>query len=365
MSPDSEIAQPSQIDPAASGLDWSPMLERLLSGVHLSLAEAQEAMGDMLAGRATSAQVSALLVALRAKGVVADELLGFLEAMQSAAEQVPLDAAGLGVVDTCGTGGDRLGTFNISTTAAIVVAGAGGKVCKHGNRAVSSASGSADVLECLGINLDMTAAQIAECVQQVGIGFCFAPNFHPAMRFVGPARKEIAIPTVFNFLGPLANPARVNRQVVGASDLATAGLLARVLERLGHAHAMVVFGADGMDEISVAGPTSVFHLKDGELRNYEIDPSEFGLQGGLLDELRGGDAKSNAEMAYSILGGEKGAPRSIVVLNAAAALVVADCVAELAEGVEAAQASIDSGQALAVLERWQEFSKSTQAHKEA
>lgn len=363
MSPDSAIPLPPQTDTEApsseSPPDWSPMLERLLAGEHLSQDEAHEAMDAMLSGRTTSAQTSALLVALRAKGTATDELAGFLESMQSAAGQVPLDAAGLGVVDTCGTGGDRLGTFNVSTVAAIVVAGAGGKVCKHGNRAVSSSSGSADVLECLGIDLDMAAEQIAECVRQVGIGFCFAPNFHPAMRFVGPTRKEIAIPTVFNFLGPLANPAKVNRQIVGTSDPAMAEPLAQVLKRLGHKHAMVVFGSDGMDEISVTKTTSVLHLRDGELRDYEIDPGEFGLQCDSLEELRGGDAETNAEIAYSILGGKKGAPRGIVVLNAAAALVVADCVAELAEGVEAAESSIDSGQALSVLERWQDFSRNT------
>lgn len=363
MSSGSETSPP---DPEALSPDWSPMLECLLAGEHLSRAEAREAMESMLSGRATSAQMSALLVALRAKGsasdkgTATDELLGFLEVMQSAAVRVPLDAVKLKVVDTCGTGGDRLGTFNVSTVAAIVVAGAGVKVCKHGNRAVSSASGSADVLECLGINLDMTPEQIAECVQQVGIGFCFAPNFHPAMRFVGPTRKEIAIPTVFNFLGPLANPAGVNRQIVGTSDPGMAEPLAQVLKQQGHAHAMVVCGADGMDEISIAGPTSVCHLKDGELRNYVIDPGEFGLGGGSPDELRGGVASANAEMAHSILGGAKGAARSIVILNAAAALVVADCVAELAEGVEAAEASIDSGQASAVLEQWQKYSQSTQ-----
>jgi len=340
-------------------ISWPEVLEQLLAGENLSKTTACQVMETMLAGQATSAQISAFLTALRSKGANTAELSGFLQAMWEAAELVPLDSESLNVVDTCGTGGDGLQTFNISTISAVVVAGAGGKVCKHGNRAVSSTSGSADLVESLGINLEMTPKQVAQCVEEVGIGFCFAPRFHPAMRFVGPTRKEIGIASVFNFLGPLANPARVRRQIVGTSNLSMAQPLAEVLQNLGHSHAMVIFGDSGMDELSITGPSLVFHLRQGRMRRYEIDPRNFGLQGNSLTELKGGNAEFNAKIAYSILTGKRGAPRSIVVLNAAAALVVADQVGELAEGVQAAEASIDSGQALKVLEQWQDFSKTT------
>lgn len=353
------LLDPKPIESQPEELIWSEILEQLLTGQSLSQPAACQVMQAMLAGQATSAQISALLVALRSKGASTPELLGFLQAMWAVAELVPLDSQALNVVDTCGTGGDGLRTLNISTISAIVVAGAGGKVCKHGNRAVSSASGSADVLESLGIDLEMTPEQVAQSVLEVGIGFCFAPRFHPAMRFVGPTRRELGIPTVFNFLGPLANPARVKRQIVGTSDLAMAEPLANVLKQVGHSHAMVFFGESGMDELSIAGPSLVLHLRDGHMRRYEIDPRRLGLQSNSLEELRGGDAAVNAEIACSVLAGQKGAPRNIVVLNSAAALVVADQVGELAEGVEAAQACIDSGDALKVLERWQDFSRDT------
>ena len=340
-------------------ISWSEILERLLAGGDLSEQHARDAMSSILRGEAETAQIAGLLVAMRAKGPSAEELKGFLAAMQDAAEQVPVDAEQLGLIDTCGTGGDGHKTINISTAAAIVVAGAGGKVCKHGNRAVSSASGSADVLEALGIDIEMGPSEVAESIAEAGIGFCFAPRFHPAMRHAGPARKSLGIPTFFNFLGPLANPARVRRQIIGASDHAVAEAIAAVLERLEHRHAMVIVGHDGLDELSAQGPANVIHLKDGRTTRYEIDPSKFGIACDTADAIRGGDAAANAESIVAVLDGEHGPKRDVVSLNAAAGLIVADLAADMDEGMEMAASSIDSGGALSVLSAWQEFSRLT------
>ena len=344
-----------------SEISWSDTIEHLLAGDDLTEELARDAMSMILEGEAAPAQIAGLLVAMRAKGPSTDELVGFLTAMQDAAEQVPVDAERLCLIDTCGTGGDGHETINISTTAALVVAGAGGKVCKHGNRAVSSASGSADVLEALGINIEMGPDGVAESIAEVGIGFCFAPRFHPAMRHAGPARKDLGIPTFFNFLGPLANPARVQRQLIGASDYVVAEAIADVLERLGHRHAMVVVGHDGLDELSADAPADVIHLKDGEIARYELDPSKFGINSPPADAIRGGDARSNAESAVAVLNGEQGPKRDVVALNAAAGLVVADLAADMEEGLEMAASSLDSGEALSVLASWQEFSQRKEA----
>ena len=340
-------------------ISWSEILEQLLAGGDLTEHHACDAMSSILRGEAESAQIAGLLVAMRAKGPSAEELTGFLAAMQDAAERVPVDAEELCLIDTCGTGGDGHKTINISTGAAIVVAGAGGKVCKHGNRAVSSASGSADVLEALGIDIEMGPSEVADSIAEAGIGFCFAPRFHPAMRHAGPARKSLGIPTFFNFLGPLANPARVRRQIIGASDPGVAEAIAAVLERLEHRNAMVIVGHDGLDELSAQGPANVIHLKHGQTTRYEIDPSEFGISCDTADAIRGGDAAANAESIVAVLGGEHGPKRDVVALNAAAGLIVADLAADMDEGMEMAASAIDSGRAMAVLSAWQEFSRGT------
>lgn len=329
---------------------WPTVLRRLLDGADLSGDEASAALTTILAGEATSAQIAGFLVALRAKGPTVTEFAGMLCAMLAAATPLPL-APDLVAVDTCGTGGDGLHTINVSTIAALVVAGAGGRVCKHGNRAASSACGSADVLEALGVRIDAPPAVVARCVTEAGIGFCFAPTFHPAMRHVGPTRRELGIPTVFNLLGPCANPARVRRQVVGVSDPAHAELIARALAATGSEHVLVVHGHDGIDELSTVGPSTVVAWRDGALTRTEVDPADLGLARATHDDLRGGDAATNAAIARSVLAGAAGPHRDVVLLNAAAALVVAGLADDLATGLALGAAAIDDGRAARALER--------------
>ena len=342
---------------------WPALLAELSAGAQLDEPASQAVMRAVLEQQAAPAQVAELLLALNSRPIAPAELSGFLRAMQEAAEPVPLEAESLQVIDTCGTGGDGLQTINVSTIAAIVAAGAGAKVCKHGNRAVSSACGSADVLDSLGIDLAMTPEQVAHSVREVGIGFCFAPRFHPAMAYVAPVRKELGVATVFNFLGPLCNPARVKRQVVGTSNLNMAQPLIAALQRSGHSQAMVVFGDGGLDELSITGTSQVWHLRDGQISHYEVDPAEFGLQTGSLADIQGGDSQANAEAARRILAGEAGPLRNVVTLNAAAALLVAGQAADLAAGVAAAQAAIDAGLAEQVLKSWKELSIASKASR--
>jgi anthranilate phosphoribosyltransferase len=324
---------------------WPAVLNRLLARRDLSAEEAAGALGEVLAGAATPAQIAAFVTALRIKGETVDEMTGLVRAMLTHAEPLPLAVPG-DVLDTCGTGGDRSRSINVSTIAALVVAGAGALVCKHGGRAASSAAGSADVLEALGVVIDLGPAGVARCVQEVGIGFCFAPRFHPAMRFAIPVRRELGVPTVFNFLGPLANPARARLQVVGVSDPAMAETMLGVLVANGCRRAMVVHGADGLDELSTTGPSTVLEFgPDGEVRSYRVDPVELGLSAASLDDLRGGDVAANAQVVRRVLAGEKGPHRDIALLNAAAGLVVAGTSEDLAEGIAQAAAVIDSGAA--------------------
>jgi anthranilate phosphoribosyltransferase len=276
------------------------------------------------------------------------------------AESVPLPA-GLEVVDTCGTGGDRSHTINISTIAAFVVAGAGAPVCKHGNRAASSACGSADVLEALGVAIDLGPASVAECIAHVGMGFCFAPRFHAAMRHAGPTRRELGVATVFNFLGPMANPARVRRQVLGVSDPAMAEKMIAVLQANGAVRALVVYGHDGLDEITTTTTSTVHELRDGSVRTYVIDPVALGLESASMDALKGSDAAANASFARRVLEGEKGPQRDIVVLNAAAGLVAAGAADDVAGGLALAAAAIDDGRAASVLTRLVEASQNEAA----
>lgn len=338
---------------------WPGVLTRLLARENLSADEAACALGEVLSGEATEAQIAAFVTALRAKGETVDEMAGMVRAMLDHA--VPLEVDGE-LVDTCGTGGDRSQSINVSTMAALVVAGAGARVCKHGGRAASSAAGSADVLEALGVAIDLGPDGVRRCIDEAGIGFCFAPRFHAAMRFAIPVRRELGVATVFNFLGPLANPARTHRQVVGVSDPAMADKMLGVLAANGARRAMVVHGADGLDELSTTGPSTVLELDAGaedlagagavtDVRHYQVDPADLGFAPVALDQLRGGDAATNAEIVRQVLGGATGPHRDIVCLNAAAGLVVAGLVADLAGGVELAGRVVDDGAARAALER--------------
>ncbi|HZD64786.1 MAG TPA: anthranilate phosphoribosyltransferase [Acidimicrobiales bacterium] len=331
---------------------WPSVLARLVAGDTLSGDEAAAILSDVLAGNATAAQVASFVTALRLRGETVEEMAGLVRAMLAHAESVAVsDHVSARLVDTCGTGGDRRHTVNVSTIAALVVAGAGVPVCKHGGRAASSASGSADVLEALGVVIDLGPEGVARCIDEVGMGFCFAPRFHPAMRHAGAVRRELGVATVFNFLGPLANPARVRRQVVGVSDPAMAHKMLGVLATSGAARAMVVWGHDGLDELSIAGPSTALCLEaDNAIRRMEVYPPELGLDLARPAEVLGGDAAANAEVVHRVLEGVTGPHRDIVVLNAAAGLVVAGVADDLTGGVARARAALDDGSAAAVLE---------------
>lgn len=335
---------------------WPGVLAPLTRGVDLAHEVASAAMADILTGDATSAQVAGFIVALRMKGETVDELSGLLDAMLAAAEVVTLTGGVDGVLDTCGTGGDRSHSINVSTLAALVATGAGARVCKHGNRAASSACGSADLLEALGVRLDLDAAGVARCVEEVGFGFCFAPRFHPAMRHAVPTRRELGVPTVFNLLGPLANPAGVRRQVVGVADPAVAERMARVLAARGGERALIVHGHDGLDELTTTTTSTIVELVDGDVRETVIDPAALGLAVAEPGALRGGDAATNAALAHAVLGGDRGPHRDVVVLNAAAGLVVGGVVTDMGAGIEAASAAIDSGRAAGVVDALVEVS---------
>jgi len=329
---------------------WPGVLGRLVAGNDLSAAEAAATLGEVLSGAATPAQIAAFITALRIKGETVEEMTGLVQSMLAHAEPLPVPRHE-NVVDTCGTGGDRSRSINVSTIAALVVAGAGARVCKHGGRAASSATGSADVLEALGVVIDLGPDGVARCIEEVGIGFCFAPRFHPAMRFAIPVRRELGVATVFNFLGPLANPARAGLQVVGVSDPAMADKMLGVLVANGSQRAMVVHGADGLDELSTTGLSTVLDVgADAEVRRYTVDPADLGFAPASLESLRGGDAAANAVVVRRVLAGKKGPHRDIGVLNAAAGLVVAGLSADLAAGVELAGAVIDGGAAQHVLD---------------
>ncbi len=328
---------------------WPAVLGPLTAGRDLSAAEVTAAITEILQGAATPAQIAAFAVGLRMKGETVEEMSALLDAMRAFGEPVEL-AAGTDAVDTCGTGGDRACTINASTVAALVVAGAGAKVCKHGNRSQTSQCGSADLLEALGVTIDLAPEAVAGCVDRVGMGFCFAPRYHPAFRHVGPVRRELGVPTVFNFLGPVANPARVRRQVLGVSDPAMAGKLLGVLQAQGAERAMVVYGHDGLDELSTITTSTVLELRDGDLRTYDVDPAALGLKPATLDELRGADPATNADLARRILDGEPGPRREFVLLNAAAGLVAAGVADDLSEGLAAATSSVDDGRAAGVLD---------------
>jgi anthranilate phosphoribosyltransferase len=330
---------------------WPAVLGPLTAGSDISSDQSAAAMTEILAGNATPAQIAGFIVALRMKGETVEEIVGLLAAMHAAAESVPLEDVE-GVIDTCGTGGDRSHSINVSTIAAIVLAGTGVKVCKHGNRAASSACGSADLLEALGVTIDLEPARVAQCVEEAGIGFCFAPRFHPAMRHAIPTRRELGVPTVFNFLGPLANPAGVRRQVLGVSDARMADKMAGVLAQLGSERALIVYGHDGLDELTTTTTSSVVELDDtGEVIRYDVDPAACGLRVAKPVELVGGDATTNAAAARAVLDGEAGAHRDVVVLNAAAGLMAGGVASNFNDGLELAAAAIDDGRAAAALDK--------------
>ena len=335
---------------------WVEVLGPLTAGSDLTTEQAAAAMADILEGNATSAQIAAFIVALRIKGETVEEMAGLVEAMEDACEPVTLSHLE-GVIDTCGTGGDRSHSINVSTIAAFAVAGAGAKVCKHGNRAASSSCGSADLLEGLGVALDVTPEGIARCVEEAGMAFCFAPRFHPAMRFAGPTRSELGVPTVFNFLGPLANPARVRRQVVGVGDKRMAEKMAGVLRARGSERALVVFGHDGLDELTTTTTSTVVELgEDGELQRYELDPVAHGLKVSQPNDLRGGDVTTNVAATRDVLAGKPGPHRDIVVLNAAAGLMAAGLAGDIGDGLSMAAAAIDDGRAQHALDQLIEVS---------
>jgi anthranilate phosphoribosyltransferase len=328
--------------------DWPVTLDTLMAGGDLDRKVAREAMTEVMTGRASPAQIAAFIVAVRAKGETADEMTGMVEAMLDAAVTVDV---GDSVVDCVGTGGDGAGTFNISTTAALIAAGAGARLAKHGNRAASSQTGSADVLEELGFRIDLPPEATARLIREVGFGFFFAPLYHPAMRFAGPVRKELGVRTVFNFLGPLANPARVKRQAIGVSDSGMAERMIEVLKGLGSEYAFVFYGEDGLDELTTTGPSYILRLKGGEITHAEFTPEDFGVARSALDDLRGGDAAENAGITRAVLSGERGPRRDIAIVNAAPAIVVAGLADGFADAIELANQAVDSGDALGVMER--------------
>jgi len=321
-------------------------------------------MAEVLSGKCTDAQIAALLVALHMKGETVAEIVGFAEAIRAAATPLSIhqnstvDVSGTerdALVDTCGTGGDASGTFNISTATAFVVAGAGIRVAKHGNRSVTSKCGSADVMEALGVNINLPPARVAACLEEVGIAFLFAPAVHSAMRYVQTARRDLRLRTVFNLLGPLTNPAHASAQVVGVYSVDLVEKLAEALSMLGLRRAMVVHGMDGLDEITVTGPTRIAELRDGTVRSYEVTPEEFGITRGSIEDIFGGDAAANAAIIHEILGGRKSAKRDVVLLNAAAALVAGGKADHLAQAVPQAEKSIDTGAAAGKLDALVQF----------
>lgn len=333
----------------------------------LNREEARAVMSEVLTGQCSDAQIGALLVALHMKGETVEEIVGFAEAIRAAAAPLPIHEAsslyvsGTGrdaLVDTCGTGGDTSGTFNISTATALVVAGAGVRVAKHGNRSVTSKCGSADVMEALGVNINLPPARMVQCLEEVGIAFLYAPAMHSAMKYVQPARRELRLRTVFNLLGPLTNPAQASAQVVGVYSLDLVEKLAEALNILGLHRALVVHGLDGLDEITITGPTRVAEVREGAVRTYEVTPEEFGIKRSSLDTISGGDAAENATIIREVLEGKKSARRDVVQLNAAAALIAAGKADHFKDALPAVENSIDTGAAKGKLEMLVRFTNS-------
>ncbi len=324
-------------------------IEKLVNRISLSEADMVAVMNQVMTGEASPLQVAAFLTALRMKGETVEEITGAARVMREKAHRVNVGAKT--VLDTCGTGGDQKGTFNISTTTAFVLAGAGVNVAKHGNRSVSSQSGSADVLGALGVKVDAPKERVEQCIDRIGIGFLFAPLLHEAMKYAVQPRRDIGIRTIFNLLGPLTNPAMATHQLIGIYSGAMVAMIAQVLKNLGSMRAMVVHGLDGLDEISLCGATQVAELRDGEVKEYTIEPEEFGLKRCGLEELRGGNPQESATIVRNVLTGQKGSPRDVVILNSGAALYVSGKAATIKDGLRLAADSIDSGRARQKLEQ--------------
>ena len=341
----------------SSPFNFSATLNQLLAGQNLDYAVTRQAFEELLHGRLTSAQVAGLLIALRLKGETVDEVAAAAQVMRDLVTPVVLPVD-LPVVDLCGTGGDGAHTFNISTASMFVLAAAGAKVAKHGGRSVSSSSGSADVLEYMGVNINLTPEQVAQSIQTVGVGFMFAPNHHSAMRFAGPVRKELGVRTVFNILGPLTNPALARRQVMGVYSANLLDLQAQVLARLGSSRALIVHGDNGMDELCIECDSQIAELDQGQVKRYRIKPEDFGLTRASHDVLRAHSVAESAEKIQMALRGEGGAIADIVLLNAAAGLYTAGLVQTLGQGVELARATVASGAGLKALQTLADFSQS-------
>lgn len=332
-------------------IEIKSVIQQVAEGITLSQDVAAQTMHAIMSGDITQAQIGALVTALRMRGETIEEIAGFASAMRDHALKVEIASDGRPLLDTCGTGGDHSNSFNISTTATFVIGAAGVRIAKHGNRAASSQCGSADLLEGLGVRVELTPDQVSECVERVGIGFMYAPAFHPALRYVGPTRREIGIRTVFNVLGPLTNPAGASHQLIGVGHPEIAGKLAQVLARLGSKRAVLVHAEEGLDEVGIVGETAIteWHAARGTVESSIVTPSDFGLATGVMDDIVGGDVMENVGITRAILAGEDGPRRTITLLNAGAGIYAAEAAQSLAEGIEMAASAIDSGAAAAKL----------------
>ncbi len=328
-------------------------IDGLVSGSSLSMEEASTAMREIMEGEVTPAQLGAFLTALRVKGETPEEIAGMATIMREKSQKVDVDGT---LVDTCGTGGDGKGTFNVSTAASFIAAASGLKVAKHGNRAASGSCGSADVLEALGVKIDLGPEGVKRCIEEVGIGFMFAPTFHPAMRHAAPVRREIGIRTVFNLMGPLTNPAGAQRQLAGVPDVSLGDKMAEVLKLLGSQHSLVVHGEDGLDELTLGARTRVWEVRDGKVHSYIVSPDELGLPWVPVEQIKGGDPAENALILRRLFQGEAGPVRDVVLLNGAAVLMVGGKARDLKEGIGLARDAIDSGEALRKMEALVELS---------
>ena len=346
-------------------IGWPALLTQLLEGVDMSTDVAESAISEILRGDATPSQMTAFVVALKSKGETAAELEGMLHAVRSAGNRVHLDdSVAARAIDIVGTGGDKSYSVNVSTMSALVVAGAGVPVCKHGNRAASSKCGAADILEAAGVAVELDPQGVEDCIDRTGFGFCLAARFHPAFRYTAPSRREIGIPTVFNLLGPMANPAPIANMLVGVAFPSVMDRMAEALHSRGVTSAWVVHGHGGLDELAVSGPNTVFALKDGVVEKFEIDAKDHGIARSTVDDVRGGDAAENLAIMHRMLAGEKGPVRDIVMFNAASAMFIAGLVGDLRDGLDRAAASIDSGAAADVLARVAEVSRENAARME-
>ena len=346
-------------------IGWPALLTQLLDGQDMTPAVAESAISEILRGDATPSQMTAFVVALKSKGESAAELEGMLHAVRSAGNRVHLDeSVAARAIDIVGTGGDKSYSVNVSTMAALVVAGAGVPVCKHGNRAASSKCGAADILEAAGVAVELDPQGVEDCIERTGFGFCLAARFHPAFRYTAPSRREIGIPTVFNLLGPMANPAPISNMLVGVAFPSVMDRMAEALQSRGVTSAWVVHGHGGLDELAVSGPNTVFALKDGAVEKFEIDAKDHGIARSTVDDVRGGDAAENLAIMQRMLGGAKGPVRDIVVFNAACAMFVAGLVGDLRDGLDRAAASIDSGAAGDVLANVARVSRENAARME-